>query len=40
MPISMWGASEMPTEPQPISAIGSPAVTLAPTGTSAGAAWP
>ena len=40
MPISMCGPEEMPTSPQPTSAIGSPAVTVAPTGTSAGAAWP
>ena len=40
MPISMCGAEEMPTSPQPTSAIGCPAVTCVPTGTSAGAACP
>src|SRR6185312_3113182 len=40
IPSSRCGASEMPTRPQPTSAIGWPALTLVPTGTSAGAAWP
>src|SRR5260370_1341659 len=40
MPISRCGAVETPTIPQPTSAIGSPAYTPAPTGSSAGAACP
>ena len=38
IPISMCGAEEIPTEPQPTSAIGCPVTTWVPTGTSAGAA--
>ena len=40
IPISMCGPVEMPTIPQPTSAIAWPARTCAPTGTSAGFACP
>ena len=39
-PISRCGPEEMPTMPHPTSAMGWPASTCAPTGTSAGEACP
>src|SRR5207248_1978983 len=40
MPISRWGELEIPTSPQPTSAMSCPADTCAPTDTSAGRACP
>ena len=39
IPISRWGPAERPTRPQPTSAIGWPAVTWVPMGTSARAQY-